>query len=394
MATVSDRIEKVTAHVVTIPRDEPYLGPLRPGEQVNRRGYIVRQGNRTLYPTVDRSVVLRIDTERGLTGWGETYGIVAPEAVRAIIEDVVAPVLEGRDPSAPAVIHEDLYDLMRVRGFFGGFYLDSLAAVDIALWDLLGRRLCVPVSTLLGGRRHDRIEGYVSGLPKATLAERVAFARDWQAKGFRGFKFAAVVADDGVEAEMAALREGLAPGAEIMVDLHWRHTAPEAIRLIRRLEPHRLMFAEAPCAPEDIEGVAQVARGVGVPIALGEELRTVHEWQPRLAARALGIGQPEMGRTGITQFARIGALCQANNVAVMPHATIGVGLFMAASLQAASTLQRLPWHEYQHSIFDPNLRLTQPTGTRHMACEGGFYTLPDGPGLGVEPSAAMLALLA
>jgi L-alanine-DL-glutamate epimerase-like enolase superfamily enzyme len=391
---MTDRIERVTAHVVTIPRDVPYLGPLRPGEHVNRRGYIVRQGNRTLYPTVDRSVVLRIDTEQGLTGWGETYGIVAPEAVRAIIDDVVAPVLEGRDPSAPAVIHEDLYDLMRVRGFFGGFYLDSLAAVDIALWDLLGKRLGVPVSTLLGGRRHDRIEGYVSGLPKATLEDRVAFAREWQAKGFRGFKFAAVVADDGVEAEMAALREGLSPSAEIMVDLHWRHTAPEAIRLIRRLEPHRLMFAEAPCAPEDIGGVAQVARGVGVPIALGEELRTVHEWQPRFAARAMGIGQPEMGRTGITQFARIGALCQANNVAVMPHATIGVGLFMAASLQAASTLQRLPWHEYQHSIFDPNLRLTKPTGTRHMGCEGGFYTLPDGPGLGVEPAEAMLALLA
>jgi galactonate dehydratase len=391
---VSDRIEKVTAHVVTIPRDVPYLGPLRPGEHVNQRGYVVRQGNRTLYPTVDRSVVLRVDTEKGLTGWGETYGIVAPEAVRAIIEDVVAPVLEGRDPFATAVIHEDLYDLMRVRGFFGGFYLDALAAVDIALWDLLGRALGVPLSTLLGGRRHARIEAYVSGLPRATLEERVAFAREWQAKGFRGFKFAAVVADDGVEAEMAALREGLGPRAEIAVDLHWRHTAPEAIRLIRRLEPHRLMFAEAPCAPEDVAGAAQVARGVGVPIALGEELRTVHEWQPRLAARAMGIGQPEMGRTGITQFARIAALAQAGNVALMPHATIGVGLFMAASLQAASSVQLLSWHEYQHSIFDANLRLTQPTGTRHMGCEGGFYTLPDGPGLGVEPSAALLALLA
>jgi galactonate dehydratase len=390
---VTDRIEQVAAFVVEIPRDVPYLGPLRAGETVNRRGYVVRQGNRTLYPTADRSVVLRVTTEKGLTGWGETYGIVAPEAVRAIVEDVIAPVLEGRDPSAAAVIHEDLYDLMRVRGFFGGFYLDSLAAVDIALWDLLGRRLGVPVSTLLGGRRQDRIPAYVSGLPRATLAERVAFAREWQGKGFRGFKFAAVVADDGAEAEMAALREGLGPTAEIMADLHWRHTAAEAIRLIRRLEPHRLAFAEAPCAPEDIEGIAQVARGVGVPVALGEELRTVFEWQPRLAARCMGIGQPEMGRTGITEFARIGALCHAQHVAVMPHAAIGVGLFMAASLQAASTLQRLPWHEYQHSIFDPNLRLTQPTGTRHMACDAGFYTLPDGPGLGVEPSAALLAAL-
>ena len=386
---MTDRIEKVSALVVEIPRDIPYLGPLREGEHVNRRGYIVRQGNRTLYPTSDRSVLLRVDTEAGLTGWGETYGIVAPEAVRAIVEDVVAPVLEGRDPSAPAVIHEDLYDLMRVRGFFGGFYLDALAAVDIALWDLLGKRLGVPVSTLLGGRRHERIAAYVSGLPRATLEERVAFAREWQGRGFRGFKFAAVVADDGVEAEMAALREGLGPAAEIMADLHWRHTAPEAIRLIRRLEPHGLAFAEAPCAPEDIEGLALVARSTGLPVALGEELRTVFEWLPRLERRCMGVGQPEMGRTGITEFIRIGALCHAFHVAVAPHAAIGAGLFMAASLQASSTLQRLPWHEYQHSIFDPNLRLTQPTGERHMSCEAGFYTLPDGPGLGVEPSPAL-----
>ncbi len=390
---MNDRIERVTTYIVEIPREVPYLGPLRPGETVNRRGYIVRQGNRTLYPTSDRSVVLRIDTEKGLTGWGETYGIVAPEAVRAIVDDVVAPVLEGRNPFAPAVIHEDLYDLMRVRGFFGGFYLDTLAAVDIALWDLLGRRLGVPISTLLGGRRHKRIPAYVSGLPKATLPERVEFAREWQAKGYRGFKFAAVVADDGVEAEMAALREALGPEPDIMVDLHWRHTAAEAIRLIRRLEPHRLAFAEAPCPPEDIAGTAEVARAVGVPVAIGEELRTVFEWQPRMNARSFGIGQPEMGRTGITEFIRIGALCHAQNLAVMPHATIGVGLFMAASLQASSALQKLPWHEYQHSIFTPNLSLTHPTGTRHMGCEAGFYTLPDGPGLGVEPGAEMLTRL-
>ena len=384
-----DRIEKLTALVVEIPRETPYLGPLRDGETVNRRGYIVRRGNRTLYPTKDRSLVLRVDTEAGLTGWGETYGIVAPEAVRAILEDVVAPVLEGRDPSAPAVIHEDLYDLMRVRGYFGGFYLDALAAVDIALWDLLGRRLGVPVSTLLGGRRHDTIPAYVSGLPRATVEERVAFARDWQAKGFDTFKFAAVVADGGAEAEMAALREGLGPKARIAADLHWRHAAPEAIRLIRALERHDLLFAEAPCAPEDVQGAAEVARGIGVPVALGEEYRTIHEWLPRIQARAMGIAQPEMGRTGITQFMRAAALCQAHHIPMMPHATIGVGIFMAASLQAASAVQGCTGHEYQHSIFDPNLHLTQPTGTRHMGCAAGRYTLPDGPGLGVEPSAAL-----
>lgn len=390
---MTDRIERVSALVVEIPRDTPYLGPLRAGESVNRRGYIVRRGNRTIYPTADRSVLLRIDTERGLTGWGETYGIVAPEAVRAIVDDVLAPVLEGRDPSAPAVIHDDLYDLMRVRGCFGGFWGDALAAVDIALWDLLGRRLGVPLSTLLGGRRHATIPAYVSGLPRATLEERVALARAWQAQGFTAVKFAAAVADDGVEAEMAALREALGPRAAIMADLHWRHTAPEAIRLIRRLERHGLAFAEAPCAPEDVAGQAEVARAVGVPVALGEELRTVFEWQPRFAARALGIAQPEMGRTGITEFQRVAALCEAQQVALMPHATIGVGLFLAASLNAASVSRMTRGHEYQPSVFDLNLRLLRATGTAGMGCAAGAYTLPDGPGLGVEPSEALFAQL-
>jgi galactonate dehydratase len=273
---------------------------------------------------------------------------------------------------------------MRVRGFFGGFYLDALAAVDIALWDLLGRRLGVPVSTLLGGRRHATIPAYVSGLPKATLAERAALAAEWVAKGFAGVKFAAAVADDGVVEEMAALREAVGPRVDVMVDLHWRHTAPEAIRLIRRLEAHGLCFAEAPCAPEDIEGQALVARSVGAPVALGEELRTVHEWLPRFERRALGIAQPEMGRTGITEFARIGTLAQAFHVAVVPHAAIGCGVFMAASLQAASTLPRVPYHEYQHSIFDRNLRFV----AGDMACESGAYRVPTGPGIGVEPAPA------
>ncbi|WP_376099095.1 mandelate racemase/muconate lactonizing enzyme family protein [Roseomonas sp. CCTCC AB2023176] len=383
----NDAIERIETFVIQIPRDTPYLGPLRAGEAVNRAGYVVRRGNRTIYPVTDRSLLLRITTRDGITGWGETYGIVAPGAVRELIADVVAPILEGHDPTAPAAIHDELYDLMRVRGYFGGFWLDALAAVDIALWDILGKRLGVPVSTLLGGRRHDTIPAYVSGLPAATLPERCDLARHWIAQGFPAVKFAAVVADDGAEAEIAALRRALGEGPRIMADLHWKNTAPEAIRLIRRMEPHGLTFAEAPCAPEDIEGVALVARSVGVPVALGEELRTAHEWLPRFERRCMGIAQPEMGRTGITEFARIGSLCDAFHVAVAPHATIGVGVFLAASLQVASTLSRTTWHEYQHSVFDRGRAFV----TGDMDCRAGHWTVPTGAGLGVEPTEAVLA---
>lgn len=376
-----DAIRTVETFIVSIPRDVPYLGPLREGEAVNAKGYVIRRGNRSIYPTSDMSVLVKVTGESGRVGWGETYGIVAPQAVKAIIDEVLGPAIIGRDPSDPVVIHEDLYDLMRVRGFFGGYYVDSLAGVDIAVWDLFARGVDRPLASLLGGRRHATLPAYVSGLPKATLKERCDLALEWVGRGYRAIKFAAAMSDDGIVAEMAALREAVGPDVHLMVDLHWKFTSGEAIRLIRRLEAHNLYFAEAPCEPEDLEGQALVARGIGTPLALGEEWRTSFEYRPRFEARAMSIIQPEMGHTGVTEFLHIGRMAHAFHVDTIPHASIGIGIFMAASLHATAALKRVPYHEYQHSIFDKNLRYV--TGT--MACRDGAYVLPDGPGLGVTP---------
>ena len=380
-----DAIRSVEAMVVSIPRETPYLGPLRANEAVNARGYFVRQGNRTIYPSTDMSVLIKLTGESGTVGWGETYGVAAPGAVVQIIDDLLAPIMLGRDPGAPRVLHEDLYDLMRVRGFFGGFYVDALAGVDIAVWDLCGKRLGRPLSELLGGRRRDRVPAYVSGLPRATLQERCDLAVQWAGQGFRAIKFAAVVSDEGVVREMAALREAVGRDVQLMVDLHWKHSAADAIRLIRRLVPYDLAFAEAPCQPEDLEGQAAVTASGLAPIALGEELRTAFEYRPRFERRAMGVIQPEIGHTGVVEFMQICDLARTFHVPVMPHASISCGVFMAASLQAASTVQNLPFHEYQHSIFDRNLAFT----TGGMGCSDGFYTVPDGPGLGLEPSPAL-----
>jgi len=385
--TKLDAIRSVETFIVSLPRDVPYLGPLRPGESINERGYIIRQGNRTIYPSSDMSVLVKVTGESGKIGWGETYGVAAPEAVTAIIDELLGPVLIGRDPAAPRIIHEDLYDLMRVRGFFGGYYLDALAGIDIALWDLLGKLLDVPLSTLLGGRRHDMLPAYVSGLPKTTLKERCDLAVEWVGRGFRAIKFAAAMSDEGVVAEMAALREAVGPQVRLMVDLHWKYTAAEAISLIRRLAAHDLAFAEAPCQPEDLEGQITVAKAGLAPIALGEELRSVYEYRPRFEGRAMSVIQPEIGHTGVTEFMQICEMARAFHMQVMPHASISCGIFMAASLQAASTLQDLPFHEYQHSIFDKNLAFT----TGDMACADGAYVVPTGAGIGVEPAEAIFA---
>jgi galactonate dehydratase len=287
------------------------------------------------------------------------------------------------------VIHEDLYDLMRVRGFFGGYYLDALAGVDIAVWDLAARLAGLPLARLLGGRRAERLPAYVSGLPKPTLAERAALAGEWVAKGFDSLKFAAVVADDGEEAELAALRRALGPAPRIAVDLHWRHGAAEATRLIDRLCAYDLWFAEAPCAPEDVDGLAQVAAAARCPVAAGEEWRTAYEYRPRFLARCMDICQPEMGHTGVTEFMKIGRLAEAFHRRVIPHASVGIGIFQAASLHAAAALPNVAGHEYQHSIFDRNLRFV----TGDMRCERGFFHLPSGPGIGVAPSPEIEAFI-
>lgn len=386
---MSVRVARVQAFSITIPREEVYLGALRPGEVANDRGYFVRSGNRTVYPVFDRSVLVRIETQCGAVGWGETYGIVAPRAPMAIVEDLLGPFVVGRDPRDPVVIHEDLYDMMRVRGYTGGYYLDALAAVDIALWDIAAQLARLPLSKLLGGRRHATIPAYVSGLPKPTREARVEFARSWQAQGFDAFKVAAPMLVGDIGEEIAALRAGLGPSARIAVDMHWEYTPAGAVRAIDAMVPHGLWFAEAPVSPEDVDGLAAVAAKARAPIAAGEEWRTVFEARSRIDRQAVTILQPEMGHTGVTEFMRIARYAEAHHLEIIPHATIGIGIFLAASLQATATLRNAPFHEFQHSIFGANLRFVDGD----MRCEAGRYTVPSGDGLGVRPSAQALGLL-
>ncbi|MGL5447595.1 MAG: mandelate racemase/muconate lactonizing enzyme family protein [Rhabdaerophilum sp.] len=385
---MTDRVARIEPFVLTIPRETPYLGVLRPGEEANEKGYFVRRGNRTVYPSFDRNVLVRITTKQGVVGWGETYGLVAPRATMEIISDLLAGFVIGRDPLDAAAIHDNLYDLMRVRGYTGGFYLDALAAVDIALWDIAAQSLGQPLSKLLGKRR-DTIPAYLSGLPKPSRAARADLAAEWQTKGFNRFKFASPVADDGVVAEISTLRERLGPEAKIACDMHWAQKAAEAKTMIRAMEPHGLWFAEAPVAPEDVDGLADVASGVSTPIAAGEEWRTAFEASARLSKRACAILQPEMGHKGITEFMRIATLAQVHHVEIIPHATIGIGIFLAASLHASAAAANVTCHEFQHSIVEPNRCFLEG----EIRCEAGAYSVPEGTGLGVRPSAEALKRL-
>ena len=125
-------------------------------------------------------------------------------------------------------------------------------------------------------------------------------------------------------------------------------------------------------------------------ISAGEEWRTVHEARLRIARGAPHIVQPEMGHTGITQFMRIARLAEQHSLAVIPHATIGAGIFLAASLQASAALSNVSAHEFQHSVFLPFRHFTHD----ELVCDNGVYLVPGKPGIGVEPSSEMKSRMA
>lgn len=376
-----DPIQSIEAIPIRIPRDTPYLGALENGVATSDKGYFVRPGNRSVYSVYDQSVLVKATSRDGVVGWGECVAFVVPQANTAIINEMLGPFVQGRDPSDAAAIYHDMYDLMRVRGFFGGYYHDAVSAVDIAIWDLYGKQTGLPLCKLLGGRRHETLPCYVSGLPRPTLDQRIELALEWQARGFNAVKFASAVSHEGTAEEMARLREALGPAATILCDMHWKHTAPEAIKLIDQMDEHNLAVAEAPCQPEDLEGQAQVAAAVRCPVGIGEELRTVYEFRPRFEHRCMGVIQPEMGRTGVTSFMEICAMGRAFHTRAMPHGSIGIGIFLAASLHASATLPCLSLHEYQHSIVDKNQKyLAEP-----IPIGAGAMHVPEGAGHGCRP---------
>ena len=251
---MSATISSIELYPLRIPREVPYLGPLEEENRPNLKGYIVRPGNRTVYPVHDQTLLVKAVASSGAVGWGECFGVVAPQVAQTILEELLIPFVIGRSPHDVKRIYEDLYDLQRVRGHFGGYALDAIAGLDMALWDLRGKLLGQPVWQLLGGLRHERLPVYVSGLPGATRAERAALAKSWIDRGFSALKFAAVVANQGEVAEMVAIRQAVGAAPKILVDLHWRYTALEAIQLIDRLCEYDLHLAEAPVAPEDMAG--------------------------------------------------------------------------------------------------------------------------------------------
>ncbi|NOU96383.1 mandelate racemase/muconate lactonizing enzyme family protein [Paenibacillus sp. LMG 31456] len=358
-------------------------GPVYLGSPVgvsNESDYYIRPEYRSIYSRNLETLLVKITTDSGIYGWGEALAPVGPEITGEIIERLFTSFLIGQDARDIDVIWNRLYDSMRERGYFSGFMMDAISAVDVALWDILGKSVGLPVYRLLGGAYRRKLPAYVSGIPKTTKEERIELALEWKAKGFTAIK---LHLGFGVheDAEIAAyMREALGPRFRLMIDAHWQYSVSEAIQLGRKLEKLDIDFLEAPTAPEDIEGTAEVSRALDMAVAIGEAKRTRYQFKDRLLKRAADIYQPDIGRTGITEAKKIANMAEAFNIPIAPHLSVGQGICVAATLHLSAAIPNLYILEYQPSVLNVvNSLLIHP-----IVCEQGHYMLPEGPGLGVE----------
>lgn len=371
------KIKSITAFPLRIRRNEAYLGAMPPGATTD--AYFVRPPYRALYSAYFETVFVKITTDEGLVGWGEALAPVVPEVVQTIVEQLLSPVLVGRNPLDGGVLWNAMYDLMRERGYYGGFMLDAISACDIALWDLRGKILEQPVYQLLGGAYRESVPCYVSGLPRPTDAERVELALDFARKGFSAFKLAAGFGVKEDAASIAALRDALGEDSPLLLDAHWVYSLDESVRLGHILEELNTAVFEAPINPEDIAAHIQLASAISVPVAIGETERTRYQFQPWLVQRGADLLQPDVGRVGISELVKVAQMAEAFNVPVAPHLSVGLGVCISASIHVAAAIPNLFMLEYQPPVFElANALLAEP-----LVCEAGAYQLPDGNGLGI-----------
>ncbi|MFG3690255.1 mandelate racemase/muconate lactonizing enzyme family protein [Micromonospora sp. NPDC047740] len=378
---VRTRIAAVDCFVLKLQHAEPYLGSANGVTEsaAPPSGYAVRHPWRSIYSPRFETLLVRLTTTSGVTGWGEALAPVAPEVPAEVVRRLLAPVLIGADPSRVRPLSAALRDLMRERGHLGGHQGDALAAVDIALWDLAGRLAGLPVHELLGGAFREHVPTYVSGLPSRDDGERGVLAAEWAAKGVERIK---LHLGHGVDKDLATVDavRAAAPSVALAVDAHWRYDLSAATRLGRGLAARGVLFLEAPLAPEDLAGHADLARRIDLPVAVGEALRHRYEFLPWIRERAVGLVQPDVARTGISEAMAVAELAAAYHLPIAPHHSVGLGVALAAGLQVSAAAELFTVFEYQPTATE--------VGQRILAAPlpGGpdGFAVPNGPGLGIE----------
>ena len=341
------------------------------------------------------AAIVVIETDEGLSGYGEAKG--SPPVIEAIVASRLRPLLVSQDPSRIEYLWESMYSGDRLglalkygRAYAGpnlrGEVLCAVSGVDVALWDLLGKSLELPLHRLLGGGVRERVRAYASGgwAGPGEVAEEVA---GYLARGYSAVKIRVGGLDDEdfparSLQRLREVRETAGPGVEVMMDAHGALTVAQAVALAHGAEEFGIRWFEEPVTvADDLAGLAEVRARSGIPIATGENEQTRYAFQAILAARAADLLQPDLAIAGgITEARRVAALAQAHGITVEPHSW-GSALLWAASLQFAAATPNCTILEVSQA-YNPLLTdlVTTPVG----ADSDGFCSLPTSPGLGIE----------
>lgn len=332
--------------------------------------------------------LVEITGEDGSSGWGEAFG---PARLTAPIIEYYRPLLIGEDALATERHWQSLYNRLRDHGQ-KGLAIEALSAIDIALWDLKGRHLGLPVSRLIGGPLRNRVEAYATGFYRKRTGDPFAYlveeAHRRVAEGFTGIKLKLGFGLEGDARLCEAVRREIGPDIRIMVDANHAYDAVGAIRLGRLIEPLDISWFEEPVPPEDYAGYREVKGALSMAIAGGEAEFTRWGFRTLLSERLVDIAQPDVcAAGGISECKKIADMANAFGVRVNPHVW-GTGIALAASLQLIATLPDNP--PSLHPI-EPLLEFDQSEHPIRMAVlaepivqKAGWVEIPDGPGLGIS----------
>jgi D-galactarolactone cycloisomerase len=339
-----------------------------------------------------QTAICVVDTDEGIQGLGEAFYFGGPSSIVAqIIDEAMGPLLLGRDPFDTDVIWSHLYNWTRDQGQ-KGVTISAISAIDIALWDIKGKALGLPVHKLLGGAYRTRARAYATGLYEPQNVPSVPDALVEEALGYKATGFAGMKLKIGYDMArdvqyVHAIREAIGSEMALMVDANHAYNATEAIRLAKRIEPYDITWFEEPVPPEDIDGYLDIKRNTSIPIAGGECEYTRYGFRTLIERRAMDILQPDLCATGgFSEMGKIVAMASAANLPVIPHVW-GSNVGLAASLQFFAALPNIPERRFPAEPFFEYDRSPNPLrdGVTHeqFALQDGYLPIPDRPGLGV-----------
>jgi D-galactarolactone cycloisomerase len=331
-------------------------------------------------------VLVEVESDDGLVGYGEAIVRRAPEMARAAVESLLAPVVIGEDPRRIGHHWVAMINRLRRWGHSTGVVMEAVSGVDTALWDLVGRHEGKPIWELLYGKGRRQLPCYASALAMADDETVRTQALEQVAGGFTALKMKIGRRREqgGMRADVravAAVRDAVGPEVDLYVDANGAYDAASAIRVARGLEDCDVGFFEEPVPPDDLAGYERVRAATSVPLAAGETAFSPFGFRELIERRLVDIVQPDVGRCGgITGAWQATTLTYAANLALAPHTGLSGGVSQLAALHIGAASPTLDPIEYM--VVSNPLREIFVGG--YPVAHDGLVDVPAGPGLGLE----------